>query len=160
MKKLYSYYVKLEELLCAIALVLVTVLIFAQAVMRTIKMPINWGQDIALLLFPWIVFIGADLALRETDFVSVDMITSRFPKKIQSFLYYLWYAIVLIFLVILIYNSFPIMEANYLRNFSAIGVSYNYAVLSCPVGCVMIIFTIILKLVKRLKQKEVKDGEK
>ncbi|SJZ37453.1 TRAP-type C4-dicarboxylate transport system, small permease component [Pilibacter termitis] len=162
MKKIGEILTKIEELFVAFALAGITFLIFIQAIMRTIKMPINWGQDVALLLFPWVIFLGADLALREADFVSVDMITRYFPKAIQSFFYYLWYAMILVFLGILAVNAFPIMQANSDRMFSTLGISYNWAVVSCPVGSVLLISTILIKLYNRIvhhKKAEVLGGE-
>ena len=53
MKRISDITLKVEEILAAGLLCLISVLVFGSAVARTIGVPINWAQDIALLAFAW-----------------------------------------------------------------------------------------------------------
>lgn len=74
MKKAYEYFCKLEESFVKLFLVSITLLVFVSAITRTFKYPLNWATDVSLLLFAWVIFLGADMALRNTNLVSVDII--------------------------------------------------------------------------------------
>ncbi|MGF6906499.1 TRAP transporter small permease [Fusobacterium sp. PH5-44] len=147
MKKIYDLFCKIEEFIVCFFLATITTLVFISAVARTIKKPINWAQDVSLLLFAWLVFLGADMALRHADFVRVDMLIQKLPDKISKFLYYFWYIIIIIFLTVLIRYGIPLSIQNSKRLFQTLGISYSWATISVPVGSFLMIITILLKLV-------------
>lgn len=68
-KAVYKYICKFEEIAVQIILFLLMVTIFSGAVMRSIGYPLNWAIDFSLLLFAWLVFLGADVAIRNTNLV-------------------------------------------------------------------------------------------
>ena len=150
-KKFYRFFCMAEEAAVALCIVVITLLVFISAIMRTINHPINWAQDFSLLLFAWLVFLGADIALRRSDFLRVDILFNRLPYKLQDMLYYTWYILALLFLCILVrYGVFLAIE-NTKRTFGAMTISYSWATISVPIGSALMIVTIIIKLVSRFK---------
>ncbi|MDR0539160.1 MAG: TRAP transporter small permease [Spirochaetaceae bacterium] len=159
----YKVFCKLEELIVASCIAVITFLVFISAIMRlkVIGKPLNWAVDVSLLLFAWVVFLGADLALRRADFVRVDMLISKFPQKVQKALYYLFYLAAIAFLGILVLYGIPLCIDNKQRLFQTLGISYSYATVSAPVGAFLLIITIVIKLVSHWKDAaiEVKGKE-
>ncbi|MDR1302289.1 MAG: TRAP transporter small permease [Treponema sp.] len=151
----YRWFCKLEELLVSTFIAVITFLVFISAVARSARHPLNWAQDVSLLLFAWVVFLGADLALRKADFVRVDMLVSRFPEKVQKILYYVMYFLAIGFLVILVVYGFPLSASNAKRLFQTLGISYSWATISVPVGSILLTITIVLKLIARWKEKKI-----
>ena len=133
----------------------ITFLVFISAIARGLGHPLNWAIDVSLLLFAWLVFLGADTALRKADFVRVDMLVIRLPEKTQKFLYYFMYALSIGFLCVLIRFGIPLSIENSKRLFQTLGVSYSCATISAPVGSVLLIVTIILKLISHWKDKKI-----
>jgi TRAP-type C4-dicarboxylate transport system permease small subunit len=154
---LYRGYCRIEEIIVAAFVTIITLLVFVSAVARSFNHPLNWAQDVALLLFAWVVFLGADSALRRADFVRVDMLIRFFPAGVQKFLYYFFYLLVIVFLGILIRYGIPLCIENSKRLFQTLGITYSWATISAPVGSLLMILTIILKLVKRWNEKEIKS---
>jgi len=152
----YRRFCKLEEFIVSFFVAVITFLVFISAVARGIKHPLNWAQDVSLLLFAWVVFLGADMALRKADFVRVDMLVRFFPKKLQKILYYVFYLIAIAFLIILVRFGIPLCFDNAKRLFQTLGISYSWATVSAPVGSACLITTICIKLVKNWKVKEIK----
>ncbi|MDR1955934.1 MAG: TRAP transporter small permease subunit [Treponema sp.] len=155
LQMLYRWFCKLEELIVSGFVAVITFLVFISAVARSVKHPLNWAQDVSLLLFAWVVFLGADLALRKADFVRVDMLVSHFPAKVQKVLYYLMYLIALVFLGVLVCFGFPLSMENSKRLFQTLGISYSWATISAPVGSILLIITISLKLIAHWKDKTI-----
>lgn len=159
MRKLYKTFCRLEEAVAGTFLTFITGMIFVSAAARTLHHPINWAEDISLLLFAWVVFLGADLALRRADFVRVDMIIGKFPPKVQTAFYYAWYVVAVAFLGILIRYGIPLCFENVKRQFQTLGISYSWATISVPVGSALMILTIILKLIRRAKGEKAEQGK-
>ncbi|MDR2601709.1 MAG: TRAP transporter small permease [Spirochaetaceae bacterium] len=155
MQKIYRCFCKAEEILVSAFIATITFLVFISAVARTAGSPLNWAQDVSLLLFAWVVFLAADLALRKADFVRVDMLVRFLPVKTQKFLYYFMYSLAIVFLLILVIYGFPLSASNAKRLFQTLGISYSWATLSVPVGSIFLIITITLKLISRFKEKEI-----
>jgi C4-dicarboxylate transporter, DctQ subunit len=157
---IYRGFCKVEETIVAVFVATITFLIFISAVARSFGHPINWAPDTSLLLLSWVVFLGADTALRRADFIRVDMLLLRFPLKLQKFLYYFYYVLVILFLLLLIRFGVPLSLANTKRNFQGMQISYSWATISAPVGAMLMILTIILKLINRWKDREIKSEGK
>lgn len=137
----------------AVFIAAITLLVFLSAVLRLplINRPLNWAVDMSLLLFAWVVFLGADIALRRADFVRVDMLVRLFPPKLQKSLYYCFYILAIAFLFVLIRYGVPLCISNKKRLFQTLGISYSWATISVPVGSFLLIITIVLKLIKHRK---------
>ena len=159
-KAIYRGICILEEVIVAVFIAAITFLIFISAIARGIGSPVNWAPDIAMLLLAWVVFLGANTALRRADFIRVDILIRRFPLKLQKFLYYLYYIAAISFLGMLVRFGIPLSIENSRRTFQALQLSYSWATMSVPVGAFVMILTIVIKLVSRWKEKEIKaDGK-
>lgn len=154
--KMYRGFCKIEEGIVAAFVAVITFLVFISAIARGVNHPVNWAQDLALLLFAWVVFLGADCALRRADFVRVDMVIRYFPHRVQKFLYYLFYIVSIGFLGILVRFGIPLCFENAKRLFQTLGISYSWATVSAPAGAVLLMITIVLRLCKRWHETEIK----
>ncbi|MFH5835606.1 TRAP transporter small permease [Proteiniclasticum sp. C24MP] len=159
MKKIYRALCKFEEIAASAMLVIITLLVFLSAVGRALRFPLNWAQDISLLLFAWVVFFGADTALRDADFVNVDMFLSMLPKKVREILYYFWNTLIVLFLGSLAVYGIPLSIENSKRLFQTLGISYSWATISVPVGAVLMIITVIIRMVNRYKSEDSMNEE-
>jgi len=149
MRRLYAAFCKAKDVIAMALLAVISTSVFVSAVARTLKHPVNWAQDLSLLLFAWLVFLGADMVLRRDDFISVEMIVQRLPGGIREVLYHLWYAIILAFLGALVRFGLPLCFQNSKRLFQTLGISYSWATASVPVGSAFLAVTICVKLWKR-----------
>ena len=150
MKTLYIYLCKFEELVVRVFLCVITFLVFSSAICRTLGYPINWAIDLSLLLFGWLVFLGADIALRNTNLVNVDIIIKNIPPGIRKTIYILCQTIILVFLASLIWNGVPLSLESSKRLFQTLGISYSWATISVPVGSVLMMISTSIKLYKAL----------
>lgn len=46
--------------------------------------PIVWMEEVQMLLFLWVTYLGAGVAFRECAHVSIDILVDIFPKKLRS----------------------------------------------------------------------------
>jgi TRAP-type C4-dicarboxylate transport system permease small subunit len=149
-----------QETIIAVFVAAITFLVFISAIARGFNHPLNWAPDIALLLLAWLVFLGADAALRRADFIRVDTLMRHFPAKIQKLLYYVFYIMIIMFLALIVRFGIPLSIDNYRRTFQALQISYMWATLSAPAGAAAMIVTIIIKLAKKWKEDEIKSEGK
>lgn len=155
LKKFYRIYCSAQEIFVAASIALVTALVFGGAVLRYAGHPINWAQDLAMLLMAWVVFLGADIALRSVGFISVDVIYSKLPAMIQNILFFVFLAISLTFLGVLVHYGIQLALSNTSRVYQTLGISYFWATLSAPVGALMLAVTLCIQAVEKVQGKKI-----
>jgi len=140
-------------------LFLLASLVFAAAVARTIRHPMNWAMDVATFLFAWCVFLGADVAMRDGRLFCIRLVLDKLPVKVQYRIEILNYLIIAVFLAGMIGYGLYLSYTTRLRTFQGIpGFSYTWVTLSVPVGCGLMLFTAVLKI--HGFQKALRSGAK
>ena len=82
MKTLAPRLERLVEWLMALALAIMVVLVFGNVVLRyAFNSGLAWAEEVARLMFVWLIFLGAILALRHHAHIGVEMLQQRLPRK-------------------------------------------------------------------------------
>jgi TRAP-type C4-dicarboxylate transport system permease small subunit len=150
--KLVARIQKFEETIAKFLMALIIILVFLAAILRWFGIPVVWSVDIAQLLFGWVVFFGANMALRNNGHIGIDILVNMFPVKVRQAVMLFHYALISIFLIMLGAYGFHLSAINYERTFNTINLSYSYATVSVPVGCVLMLITVLGKVRELLKQ--------
>ncbi len=80
MRRLIPRAERLVEWLMALALAVMVVLVFGNVVLRYVfDSGIAWAEEISRLMFVWLVFLGAILALRQHAHIGVEMLQQKLP---------------------------------------------------------------------------------
>lgn len=151
LKKFYAAFCKLEELIALLLLAGITVLVFVSALMRYIKMPLNWAQDVALVAFAWMIFTGSDVAIRGAGLIGIDIIVKHFPAVVRKALDIIFKVIIIAFLCVLVVNGYTMTVTSWARQITTLHISYSWVYLSVPVGAFLMIISTTIKLVERIR---------
>lgn len=146
-RTIYAALGRVEEAVVVVSITLITFLIFTGAVTRLFGYPLNWATDLSLLLFAWVVFLGADLAFRSAEFIRIDMLVTKLPPKVQKVLYYLFSLMAIAFFGLMVVYGIPLAIDNSKRLFQTLGISYSWATMSAPLGSLLLIFSIIMRMI-------------
>jgi TRAP-type C4-dicarboxylate transport system permease small subunit len=157
MRKLYASICKAELSVAKYALALLSFLVFAAAVARTVGHPISWAIDVATFLFAWCVFLGGDIAIREDKLFAIVLVTAKLPWKAQLHLNVINYVIIGIFLLTMIGYGSWLSYITRVRPFQGIpGFSYTWVTVSVPIGCTLMLLSVIQKI--RLFLMAIREG--
>ncbi|MCX8116654.1 MAG: TRAP transporter small permease subunit [Desulfobacterota bacterium] len=147
MKKVYEYICKGEVFIIKVFLIVFVALIFVAACTRYMGYPINWSVDLAVCLFAWCTFLGADVAMRQNKLMSVDYFINKLPVKYKGLMEVVNLSIILLFLLTLIGFGAWLSYTTRFRQFQGIpGFSYTWVTISVPVGGALMVITTLLKL--------------
>ncbi|HEY3366584.1 MAG TPA: TRAP transporter small permease subunit [Symbiobacteriaceae bacterium] len=86
MRKVLNALRYLEEGLMALAVLCVVLINFASIVTREIDIGIQFGQaqEVMLLMFVWITFLGIPLAARKKSHLGLSILTDALPPKAKK----------------------------------------------------------------------------
>ena len=104
--KAYKKFCDIELAVGAVLLISTVLILTFAAILRTVGFPINWGLDLALLMFTWSVYVGADTALRDDKMVNVEIFQQFLKPKTKKILQLFIYILILIFLLLMVYYGF------------------------------------------------------
>jgi len=156
--KAYAKFCSLELYVGAILLVSTVFILTFSAILRTLNFPINWGFDLALLMFTWSVYIGADTALRDDKMVNVDALQKLLNPKVRRIVQLTIYLVILVFLAAMVYLGFMLAYSSRNRSFQGIpSLSYSWATLSIPIPSFFMMVTTTLKI-RDLFSKKASQG--
>ena len=147
-QKAYRIYCRVEEVIVGTFFATIVALTFMNAVLRTLNRPIITADDICLLLFSWTALLGADVALRYSRLVGMDILTTKFSPKWQKFFQILVFVIMIGEMLMFIRYGVLLARRNWSRVLNSLPISYGWVTLSFPVSCTLMVFTSILKIKK------------
>ncbi|WP_083258428.1 TRAP transporter small permease [Cellulosilyticum sp. I15G10I2] len=145
---------KVEMFIGVMFIIGIVGLVFIAALIRWVGHPVAWSIDVAQLLFGWVVFLGADVALKNDSHIGVDMFVNKFPFKVRKLIKTINSIVICAFLIIVIVYGVQLSIENYQRLFNTLKLSYSYATLSVPVGSALMFLTMCDKLKKTIMEKE------
>ena len=100
---LIKVYRNLEEILGSVLLVAMCLVAIVQVASRyCFSSPFSWTEEVCTILFVWITFIGASLALKTSEHFAVEVIVEKLPAKLRLPLKLLSCTLIILFSVLLL----------------------------------------------------------
>ena len=126
-------FAKIVDWFAALAVIVMTSLVFFQVANRyIIGWIVPWTEEVSRILFIWITFVGAYIALKTNSHIAVitlfDHFTPQNRKKISNILLFL----VFYFIGYLFWLSLKVIPATFGVTTPVLEISYLYIHLSFP----------------------------
>jgi TRAP-type C4-dicarboxylate transport system permease small subunit len=149
MHNIYRGFCRIEEIFTSVVFVSIVVLIFSAAFFRVFDRPIVWADDIAKFLFSWAAFLGADIALRHSRLVGVDILVNKLPRKAAKITELAVFIIMIIMLAAFVYFGTMLSIKNIDRSFQTLSfMSYSFVTASLPTASLLMIISASIKIGK------------
>ena len=108
--------------------------------------PFSWAEELAVLLFAWITFIGAAAVQRNDSHLSIDTLRGRLPLRGQRALDVFRRVVIAACCVLLIYEGTALSVRMWPLEFPAMEVTRSLLYLSVPVGCAFSLLFVLWSL--------------
>lgn len=115
LRKLSNALRYLEEGLMASSVLIVVAINFLSIISRDINLGIQFGQaqEVMLMMFVWITFLGIPLAARRKAHLGLSILTDALPPKVRWVVAHLSLLVSVTFLVILGYYGIKMVQQEY-----------------------------------------------
>lgn len=101
---------KFELTVCSILMIIMTVVIFAQVVMRYVfGSSLVWSEELARYVFIWLIYLGISYGARMMKHIKIEAALGLFPKKSRPYMTILGDALFLAFSVIIAYLAYGVV---------------------------------------------------
>jgi len=146
-----AVFLKAEGLLAGALLAVIVFLVFIAGVMRWFGQPLVWSVDLAQLLFVWVSFLGADMALRKRAHIGIDYLVRRLPMRARVLVDVVLAAVCVAFLGIMAVMGYRLTMLNIERLFGDSGIPYALVTIAVPAGCILLGLTLLQQVAIALR---------
>ena len=134
-----------------VALAALTVL--AQVILRYVfNRPITWGDEFAVMVFAWTVFIGAAVVQRDDSHLSMDTFVRLLPARAELVLYLVRIAAMAVVLGVLFVQGWVLAERFSGVRYPAMGISRGFLYWALPVCVPLIAYYLLRCLIRAVRQ--------
>ena len=138
---------------CAILMVALAVVVFIQVFNRfVLQTPLAWSEDLAMLLYQWVVFVGAALGVKRMRHFGIELVVRQLPDRWRHRIELVSPLVMLVVAVVMIVQGWTMLGFNRNRTFATMDLSYTWAFLPIPLSGVLIIVYLIQLEIERWKQ--------
>jgi TRAP-type C4-dicarboxylate transport system permease small subunit len=143
---------KLVEGTCMVLVVALAVVVFLQVFNRfVLKAPLAWSEDLAMLLFQWVAFLGAAVGVKRMRHFGIELVVRKLSEKARHWIEILAPFIVGIVAVVMITEGYTVIQFNRNRIYSSMDLSYIWAYLPIPISGLLMVIFLVQQEVQRLK---------
>lgn len=130
------------------ALVLVlTALMTTNVIGRYVfRAPFIFTDEVSTYLFLGVVFLGLGYTMREKGHVRVDMLFSRFPVRVQSFMEIIFHMLFIVYTLALLSGTIFLLWNYYTRNivaFTSLATPLFWPGLLMPIGLLILFLQLV-----------------
>ena len=127
-------FAKIVDWFAALAVVVMTLLVFFQVANRyMIGWIVPWTEEVSRILFIWITFVGAYIALKSNSHIAVSTFFDRFTPKNREKISNVLIFLVFYFIGYLFWLSLKVIPATFGVTTPVLEISYLYIHLSFPI---------------------------
>jgi TRAP-type C4-dicarboxylate transport system permease small subunit len=149
----------LVEGTCMLLVVALSIVVFLQVFNRfVLKAPLAWSEDLAMLLFQWVAFLGAAVGVKRIRHFGIELVVKRMSAGARHAIELLVPFIMGVVAVTLITGGYTLIQFNRNRIYSSMDLSYIWAYLPIPVSGVGMIVFLIQQEARRLKGPKGEGG--
>jgi len=142
----------LVEGVCMVLVVALAVVVFLQVFNRfVLKAPLAWSEDLAMLLFQWVAFLGAAVGVKRVRHFGIELVAKRMSAKARHWIEILIPWIMGCVGLTMVTEGYKLLLFNKNRIYSSMDLSYVWTYSAIPVSGVLIIIFLIQQEVGRLR---------
>jgi TRAP-type C4-dicarboxylate transport system permease small subunit len=123
--------------------------IFVQVVFRYgLESSLSWSEELARYLFVWVIFIGASVAVRRGQHIALTAITGALPEPLRSFATALTLVAFIVFLLVLVWTSIPLIANARFTVSSELEVPIAWVYAAAPIGSLLSVLHLVNRLAR------------
>ncbi len=140
--------------------VALAVVVFLQVFNRfVLKAPLAWSEDLAMLLFQWVAFLGAAVGVKRMRHFGIELVVKKMSRKARHGIELLIPFIMGSVALTMVTEGVKLIQFNRNRVYSSMDLSYIWAYLAIPVSGLLMILFLIQHEVRRFRQRQEAGGD-
>lgn len=163
MKSIPGLYIRTIDMLnkffgyaLAFIMAFMTIIIFWQVIARyVVGSSLAWSEELSRFLMIFMIMIGASLALRENQLISVEVVPEMLRGRVKKWLTVIVHLISIIFYTVIIMFGWKVALSFGNQIAPGTGISMFFIYLSLPLGGVLLLLNSITCILEEFIERKV-----
>lgn len=121
--------------------------------------PLIWSEELVRLFLVWLTFLGAAVLCWDGNHLNVDTVYIKIPPGPRRWVRGFNRAVAIVFLIILVYYSIPLVQIDHMTMMSAFDIPASVVRVPATIGGALMIFYIIFRWIYRNHRERRFKGE-
>lgn len=147
------------EHITSVVFTCMVIVVFMQVMFRYVfRVPMGWTVELGMLLFVWVTFWGAAVALRRKEHIYVNAFLRRVPARVALICAFVYDIAILILFIFILIGFIVVMEAvrgSYMIAINWLPTSYVY--LGAVIGVALLIIYLCQQILQRSASLQSRD---
>lgn len=154
-----KFFDNLVERTCFVLVIALAVIVFVQVFNRyVLKTPLAWSEELAMLIFQWVTFLGAAIGVRRMSHFGIDLLVERLSEKARRRIEILIPIFIGIVAITMITEGYKVFDLTRRQYYTTMDFSRAWAYAAIPVsGALMILYLVEVWIRSGKKRKEGKS---
>ena len=145
---------RLADAILGAALLVAVGVIFFQVVLRyVLASPSSWLDEFAVLVFAWMIFLGAAIAQRTDSHIAMGTLVALLPRSMQRALYVLRCVAIALVLGVLFWQGLQLTLRLHSVEYPAMGISRGFLYVSLPATVPLFLYYLVWTLAWRWRRR-------
>jgi TRAP-type C4-dicarboxylate transport system permease small subunit len=146
---------RIVEDVCFLLVIVLAAVVFFQVFNRFIlKAPMAWTEELAMLLFQWVVFLGAALGVKRMSHFGIDLVVEKLSEKNRHRLELVVPLAIGAIALTLIIEGVQLLKLTQFQGYTTMPFSHAWATAAMPVSGFLMILYLIRHKIKGWREKE------
>jgi TRAP-type transport system small permease protein len=119
-----------------------------------------WTEEVARLLFVWVVWVGAAAGLFRGTHIRFDFVVERLPARIRRAMAFAVSIGVGLFLIVVVRYGYEVAQSQTASTFLTFNLSVKYTYLSAVLGSALMLVGLVASLWTRMRRPAADPGDK
>lgn len=150
----------LEEYCMAILLIILTMVMFLQIIMRFVfHHALSWPEEICRYIFVYITFLTLGYCIRRNSMLRLDVLQEMLPKKIWDLLQIIVRVLTLLFFILMLFNAYKLEQsvAKTGRESVALSIPYTMIYFSTILGFALAVIRSVQALIELFTHRKAEN---
>ena len=149
------------EYFCAIALGVMSIVVFIQVVFRLTAGSLPWSEELARYLMIYMVYVGTSIGVKRCSHIAVEVIMDRCPPTVQKVVELLVDLLMIAAFVILCVYGMKIVDITMMQKSPAMQIKMGYVYMSMVLGGALMLLHCVNNMINTITgyKPEVKKVE-
>ncbi|BFU60847.1 MULTISPECIES: TRAP transporter small permease [Rodentibacter] len=140
------------KILAIIALLLMVSLVFFNALLRYFfDSGIAWSEELARICFVYMIFLGIVLVAKEKGHLTVDILISTLPHKLQLACLIISDLLILLAMSFITIGAYQLMLLTFYQKMPATGISSAFLYIAAIISSLSYFGIVMVSLIKHIK---------
>ena len=143
-RAVFSRFIKLEQYVCAVLLIIMTLITFVQVVLRfIIRRPYSGAEEITLMILVWFGYLCMSVDVFTDTHAALFMVYDKLSGMTKKVFYLFRHALLTWFFIMLIKYGMMLTKLNIRKTQAATGISAGWLYAPLVVGgVIMLVFSL------------------